>query len=141
MNKILWTTMLSTALVAGAACKNDASGKLESAQKNLREQTGDLVAKQREMGKEVQRDMAVAYTEFRLEARERLERLELRIGELERTGDADSRAAAAKLRTERAALATRLDSMSERAEAGWENVKRDTQASLDRLEMDIDARL
>ncbi len=151
MKKILWTTMLSTALFAGAACKKDASDKLESAQKELRDQTGDLVEKQREMRQEVaeerqdvneaQRDMSAAYTEFRLAARERLDRLELRIGELESKGDADSRAAAATLRTERAELATKLDNLSDRAETGWENVKRDTQASLDRLEKDVDARL
>jgi hypothetical protein len=84
-------------------------------------------------------DFVQTRTTYETSARERLNRLNARIDELGQRADARAQDAAARLRVERDALASKLDRASQQAEAGWDAFESDVSRSFDKLESDIRA--
>ncbi len=160
MRTRLIISMLSVAMLGGAACKNaqeKSEDKFEKARENVREQSKDvrdeakdvvkeptsaderkdLAKEKRELG-EANRDMNAAYMEFKTTTQERLTKLDGRINELEARGDAKSKETAVELRKEKNDIAARVDNMGDRASSNWEELKKDTDAKFDAIEKKLD---
>jgi hypothetical protein len=71
-------------------------------------------------------------------AKERLDRIEARIAELETRADETSREHAARLRAKQDELRTRLGTLQEQVKAGWTSFKEDLQRNFDELDHELD---
>jgi septal ring factor EnvC (AmiA/AmiB activator) len=154
MRTILWSTVLSMALVGSVGCKKNEAEKVQAAEKNVEEQKQDIrdekkdvvneqkdVAKQQQELAAAQADLAQARAEYERSARERLAQIDAKIARLEAKGDAKSKQAAADLRTRRDHAAAKLNDISTRTQENWEAFKADVNRDFDQFEKDIDAAL
>lgn len=105
-------------------------------QKDVVKEQQDVTQKTREMN-QAQGELAQARQNYSTTARERLGKLDASISELEGKADAKAKDAAVALRARRDALATKLDSMSARTDAEWNDFKRDVDDSFNSIESDI----
>ncbi len=157
----LTTGLLSAALLALplAGCKKDADDvpaaqeKVQEAREEVKEQQKDVVEEKKDVAEE-NRDVAAANRdlnqakgeldaardEFVRVSREKLAKIDARIGELEAKGDAKSKSAAADLRIRRNELSARLDRAGDRTNANWQELKADLDTGFDKLQADIDAK-
>jgi len=90
------------------------------------------------MGKYVDDDFVQTRTTFETTVRERLERLDTRIDQLESRTDAAGHDAAIKLRARRDELSSRLDDIGQQTETGWDRFQSEMSRSLDELEHEVD---
>lgn len=86
-------------------------------------------------------DFLQTRTTFRTTMRERLSRLDERLERLEDRTDAEARDAAARLRATRDELSSRIETIDDRAESGWDEFRSDVSRSFDQLERNVDAAL
>jgi hypothetical protein len=166
MRTTFWVSMIATALLGAGACKKDspeksmdrAAASAAKAQEDVKEQREDIREEQKDVNKDradmskeatdvnkqqgelnqAQTDLAQARERFSVAAKQRIENIDKRLGELEARGDAAAKGAAAKLRTQRDQIANRLSAVGTQAEAGWDNFKKDVEDNFDKLEKDID---
>src|SRR6266540_1694724 len=123
MRTILWSTVLSIALVGSVGCRKNEADKVKAAEKNVDEQRQDVRDEQKDVEKqkaelgEAQRDLAKARADFDRTARERLNRIDSKIAQLEAKGDEKSRKAAADLRVRRDQASARLNDINTRTES------------------------
>lgn len=90
------------------------------------------------MGKSVDDDFVQTRTTFETTVRDRLERLDTRIDQLESRTDAAGHDAAIKLRARRDDLSSRLDDIGRQTETSWDRFEAEMSNSLDELEHEVD---
>ena len=114
-------------LLAAAACREPA----------------DTVEKQNEFQKptETNEEFGEIRSTYERHARERLNRIDLRLRELESRGETTGEEAVAELRARRDALANRLDEIGEQAKSSWDQFEAEMARRFDELERDVDGAL
>jgi septal ring factor EnvC (AmiA/AmiB activator) len=144
MRTILWSTVLSVALLGSVGCKKDEADKVKAAEKNVDEQRQDIREEQKDVDKQKQElteakiDLAQARTEYERVTRERLAKIDAKIAQLDAKGDEKSKKAAADLRVRRDQAAAKLNDIGNRTEANWGEFKTDVDRDLTQFEKDVD---
>jgi hypothetical protein len=168
MRKIFAYSLLSAALAVGACKKsaeekaedrfekaqenvkdqaediNDEAKDIRDEQKDVRDEQKDVAKEQADLNKQqgemnqAKQELSAAAADYKRVVNERLSAMDARINQLEARGDAKSRETAAKLRERRNELSVKMDHISDRADANWEQFKSDTDAKLNQLQKDID---
>jgi len=170
MRNTIWIAMLSTALLGGAAChKKDDAGKAmdkaatsaQKAQEDVHDQAKDMANEQKDVNKDAdkmakdqadvdkqrgelnaaQGDLAQARERYNVAAKQRLTNVDAKISQLEMKADAKAKDAASQLRARRDAIATRLGTIGNQAQADWDTFRKDVDDSFDKLEKDVDSAL
>jgi septal ring factor EnvC (AmiA/AmiB activator) len=147
MRTILWSTVLSMALLGGVGCKKNEAEKVQAAEKNVDEQKKDVRDEQKDVNKqqgELQQakiDLSAARADFERTARERLTKIDTKIAELEAKGDAKSKQSAADLRVRRDQAAAKLNDINNKTQDNWEAYKSDVSKDMDSFEADVDKAL
>lgn len=167
MRNAIWISMLSAALLGGAAChKKDDAGKAmdkagtsaAKAQEDIHDQAKDVASEQKDVNKEAdklakeqadvdkqkgelasaQGDLAQARERYNVAAKQRLTNLDAKISQLEMKTDAKLKDEAIKFRARRDEVATRLGTIGNQAQADWDKYRKDVDDSFDKLEKDVD---
>jgi chromosome segregation ATPase len=147
MRTILWSTVLSIALIGSVGCRKDEAEKVKAAEKNVAEQREDIRDEQKDVDKQkqelagAQHDLAQARAEYDRTARERLAKIDAKIAQLEAKGTEASRKAAADLRVRRDQAAAKLNDIGTRTESNWDSFKAEINRDLDQFEKDVDEAL
>jgi len=162
MRKMIFISMMSAALFAGACKKKDDSAQAmdraatsaQKAQENVADQTKDVRDEQKDVVKDQQamakdqgdvakeqRDVDSAKTDlvqardrYREAAVQRLAKLDDDIHQIEARTDAAAKDTAARLRTERDAIAARLNAIGDTAQANWDSFKKDMDDKFEKVE-------
>jgi hypothetical protein len=92
-------------------------------------------------GTEHDDDFIQTRSSFEKSTRERLDRLDARIDQLESRADSAGHNAAVQLRDMRDRIAQRLSEIGTQTEAGWDRFEADLSRSVDDLERDVDRML
>lgn len=137
MKNYLWIALVSSALLAGTACKDDESVELrvDESRERLNTQRADL----RDDVKEIEAEAKDDWEATKAELRVRLDRIDARLEELKARSDEESKQAEAQLRERRDQLAGALDRTEDKADTGWEKFKADVRRGFDEVEAEIDA--
>ena len=170
MRNPIWISMLSAALLGGAAChKKDDAGKAmdkaassaAKAQEDVRDQAKDIRDEQKDVNKDAdklakdqadvakqqgemnaaQGDLAQARERYNVAAKQRLTNLDAKLSQLEMSTDAKIKADASKLRIRRDQIATRLGTVGSQTQADWDVFRKDVDDAFDKLEKDVDSAL
>jgi phage shock protein A len=163
MRSTLLISLLSAALLGGAACKKSPEEKAEKGFEKAREELEETGGAVRKEGAEVEEKMKGAAEEtkevgaekpemakpsaeleaararYQAAAKDRLQRIDTRIAELEARGDAKSHETAMKLKEHRNELSTKLDKIGETTDASWNQFKADADSQFETIERDLDA--
>lgn len=148
--------------VGGAACSKSASEKdsteVSEAQKNVNEQRKDVASERKDVASE-QKDvakeqgdlakqqaelataetrLATAKTDFNTRSRDRLLVIDTKIVTLDSKTDAKTKQLAGDLRARRAAVGSKLDTISQRTTSNWDDFMKTTGEELDALAKDVD---
>lgn len=166
MRTTFWVSMFSAALLSVAGCKkkddpdsamdragataakaqedmNDQRKDIASEQKDVMEDRKDLSKEQADVAKQqhelsaAQGDFAQARERYSVAAKQRLADIDAKLQQLEMKADASAKGAAAKLRVQRDALATKLSAVGNEAQSNWDTFKKDVDDGFDRLESDV----
>jgi chromosome segregation ATPase len=170
MRNKIWISMLSVALLGGAAChKKDDAGKAmdkagtaaAKAQEDIHDQAKDVRDEQKDVNKDAdkmakdqadvakqqgelsaaQGELAQARERYNVAAKQRLTNLDAKISQLEMKTDAKLKADAAAFRARRDELASKLGSIGTQAQADWDHFRKDVDDAFDKLEKDVDGAL
>ncbi|HMG54302.1 MAG TPA: hypothetical protein VK601_12485 [Kofleriaceae bacterium] len=164
MRKMIFISMMSAALFAGACKKKDDSAKAmdraatsaQKAQESVNDQAKDVHDEQKDVAKDQQamakdqgdvakeqRDVDSAKTDlvqardrYRDAAKQRLAKLDDDIKQLEAKSDAAAKDTAVRLRGERDAIATKLNAIGDTAQANWDSFKKEMDDRFDKVEGD-----
>ena len=121
--------VLTAALLGGAGCRqrttNVDDDERVSAGKPVERSTGDD-------------DFIESKRSFETSVDERLDRLSVRIDQLESRADAAGHDAAVKMRARRDELAAKAKDIGHQAEAGWDQFEANLSHAVDDLEHDVD---
>lgn len=83
-------------------------------------------------------DFIQTRSSFEKSLQERLDRVDMRLEQLESRTDAAGHEAAVRLRTMRADIAERLSEVGRQTETGWDRFEADVSRTADELELDLD---
>jgi septal ring factor EnvC (AmiA/AmiB activator) len=154
---MIWIAIASAALFTGACKKKDDSEKAmdraassaQKAQENVNDQAKDVRNEQKDVAKDQadvnkqQRELDSAKTDliqardrFHEAAKQRLAKLDDDIKQLEARGDAAAKDTAARLRTQRDMLSTKIDAIGNAAQQDWDAFKKDVDDKFDKAEND-----
>ena len=155
MRSILWMSLLSISLAAGGCKKKQddtgqAASQVKKTAENVNEETKDYDKTARDKdstNKDVtaakgdldsaKADLNAAKEKYSVAVKDRLQKLDIRIGELEQRADAKSKQEAADLKTRRDALAAKIGTAKDRTAADWDAFTKDVNDSFDKLENDV----
>lgn len=155
MRSILWMSLLSLSLATGACKKKqddtdnaatqvkktaedvndqakdlrDTKADKDSTNKDINEAQGDLQA--------AKADLSAAKQKYSVTFNDRMQKLDIKINELEQRTDAKSKQAAADLKARRDALSTKAGLIKDRTAADWDAFTKDVDDSFDKLESDV----
>jgi len=155
MRSILWMSLLSLSLATGACKKkqddtgnaatqvkktaedvNDQAKDLrdtttdkDSTNKDINEAQGDLQA--------AKADLSAAKQKYSVTFNDRMQKLDIKINELEQRTDAKSKQAAADLKARRDELSTKAGMIKDRTTADWDAFTKNVDDSFDKLESDV----
>jgi hypothetical protein len=162
MRKMIWIAVTSAALFAGGCKKKDDSEKAMDraatsagkAQENVNDQAKDVRDEQKDVNKDqkemakdqndvakeqgdlsnAKTDLVQARDRYREAAKQRLAKIDDDIHQIEGRSDAAAKDTATRLRAERDALSTKLDTMGSQSKDSWDAFKKDTDDKFDKLE-------
>jgi hypothetical protein len=147
MTKNLWLAALSSLLLASSGCDQGDTDltpdRIDMPRPEVNTQRADIIETDRtddeaDTTTPLKEDAERVAHEFRGEMVLQLERLDVRIAELEARADAQSKETAVRLRARRDELAARIDTANDNVGVTWDQFKQDVKDGFDRLEKDID---
>ncbi|MGE0547159.1 MAG: hypothetical protein AB7R00_08890 [Kofleriaceae bacterium] len=162
MRSKIWMSLIAAGALCGACReKTDAEDKMDEAsrsaqkaQENVNEQRqdiqdeaaeaadkrnelskeqGDVAAQGNELG-QASKELAQARQQFKVSARDRLNKLDMKLNDLAMRTDASSKDVANQLRARRDALAAKIDTIDTRTNSEWQDFSKTVNDEFDAIE-------